>query len=499
MIYRTLQIMFSLNNNSEYEIQKIRINSKNGCTTTFNDTKLLVKSIDKIKEDTTFYVNDLDKFYIYLITELLKSSYYSVDKINKQKTFSYVYKSGVCSNVKLKNINMNNIYFVNFKRKFGIDFLDNGKNFELIDYALTNNRKAQSLGSDAFNEFIKTILPPSRYLDFVAHQIIRNEDHFPIFQNSEEILDAKENVSGYQYCKSGSYTNVYEYDISSSYPAQLLCDTPKGLPIVYEKLQDVPRTYFKIITFTYFNAKCKKSKIDFLNLSNLGCLSLTQNLFELFKENYTANIKITQITAFKTQKSPFKKFITKNIINGKELEERKHIAKYNKFIGNSIIGYFGRNTTTISNTATRSIVDGNTSQSTETKNIDPIYLPVYLCVLDRAKSQFIRTLQKQKNIIYANTDGFLTTTPIDLDLLNFENSLPVGNYKLKNCYSKLYIDCINGYAGITTAGEIKNTLAGMTLDGLIEPETYRNRTFSYYVNQPTERGTIKQIKIQPHQ
>ena len=494
MIYKTLQVDFALNERNEYEILRIK---------TFGLTTNLLLSfmcscLHEDKEDVTYFVNDLDKLYIYIVKYLLENNYKNTTAELQNGTFSYAYKSGKCSNIKIKNFLGKITQFVNFKSKFGVEFGTDKENGELIEYAQQKGRLACSLGADAYNEFVSTIFNPSRYNIHIAHAIMREENHYPIFNYTNELLEAKENVSGYQMCIAGTYDNLIEYDLESSYPAQLLCDTPCGMPKQYERIEDVPSTYFKVITFSFFNCKLRPNKIAFVNVGCLGEITLTERMFELFKENYQAFIKIKKITAFKTQKSPFYKFITDNIINGKKNEPRKHIAKYNKYIGNAIIGYMGRNTTTIENTA--KLNDLGIETGAVDKTIDPIYLPVYLCVLDRAKTAFIRTIQKhQDKIVYANTDGFLSIVPLNVNLLNFENSLPVGNYRSKNKYVHIYIECINGYAGILETGELDNTISGMTLERLLAPDEYRNRTFEYYVNIATPQGTIKKQTIKPHQ
>ena len=489
MKHLTLEFRFALYND-EYFITNVLIDNEISdnfdlCFYSFN-------------EDVVYYVNDLDKAYIYIINYLLKCGYEcTIDKL-KPNTFSYVYKSGKCSNIKVKT-RYNTIIFVNFKSKFGVEFGTHQQNQELIDYAIEHGRLAYSLGADAYNEFVNMTFNKGRYQEFVAHKIMREDNHYPIFEYDNALLEAKEHIAGYQMCKQGTYNNLYEYDISSSYPAQLLCDTPIGTPKYYETLEEIPTSYFKVITFSYWNNQgIKPNKIDFIQTQEFGILTLTQDMFDLFQENYTYTIKIKQIQAFKTQKSPFKKFITQNIINGKLNEKRDHIAKYNKYIGNAIIGYFGRNTTTTENVA--KMAQKSIKTSTVDKQIDPVYLPVYLSVLDKSKSAFIRTLQKhQDTIVYANTDGFLSTKQIDVNSLNINNSLPIGNYRNKNTFAYIYIECVNGYAGIKDTGEIDNTISGMSFEEAIDPEQYRTRQFKYYVNVATEHGTIRRQRITPHQ
>lgn len=495
---KLLDIQFKLQKN-EYSIETIKMSSKTDVYN-FNNLNNFIATIDLYQQDTIFYCNDLDKFYIYLIYYLVSMfNYENVEKAIKCRQFSYSYKNGQCSNIKLCNRFNTRILFVNFKCKFGLEYLDDQTNWELIEYATEHGRNGCSLGADAYNEFIQTLLPPTRYMDFVAHKIMRNGDHYPIFKYNIDLLEAKENVAGFQFCKAGDYQDLFEYDISSSYPSNLLTDMPRGLPKMYKTLEEVPSTYFKIVKFTYFNCE-PLTNIKWVQTSGMGQLCLTERLFELFKITYRANIVIKYIYAFKTQKSPFKKFVYNNAVIGKLNEPRKYIAKYNKYIVNAIIGYMGRNTYTVKNSIKTNSTHSLIKTIEEEKEIDPIYLPVYLSVLDKAKSAFIKTILKHTDtIVYANTDGFLSTMPLNIDLLNIHNSLPIGNYRAKTLYKQIHIECINGYAGITDTGEIDNTISGMTLEEIITPEQYKHKQFKYYIQEPTARGTIRKRYIKPHQ
>ena len=97
MVYETLQVNFELNSNNEYQLKNIKIKNK------FYDLISLLFTIES-ETDATFYVDDLDKFYIYLIKLLLKNGYKNTIEDLKIHTFSYVYKGGKCSNIKIKNI-----------------------------------------------------------------------------------------------------------------------------------------------------------------------------------------------------------------------------------------------------------------------------------------------------------------------------------------------------------------------------------------------------------
>ena len=159
----------------------------------------------------------------------------------------------------------------------------------------------------------------------------------------------------------------------------------------------------------------------------------------------------------------------------------------------------GRNTTTERHTMQWTKQDGYFIEARE-ENIEPIYLPAYLCILDTAKSKFIRSIRPfYKSIIYCNTDGFLSTQEINLDLLNLRNTNHiVGNFRLCHRYNDLYLECLNGYAGTTDDGKLINTISGMRFERVLTPDQYERKNFVYYVNEPTANGTIrhKVIKIQ---
>lgn len=484
MLYKLLQIDIKLVKN-EYHIIKPQ-------------PQKLVAVFDNIKQDTVLYCNNLDIYYIYLIKELLRKNY-KQSKKGKQK-FDFVYKKGIVPNIKIINKNGIKINFVNFGKKFGIswDELTHEQRAELVEYAVKNGRTALSLGADAYTEFVATVLHPAKYKSPVLRaQLMRRDNHYPIFYYDKWLLEAKDNVSGYQYCTPGTYSNLYDIDKSASYPSQLLCNTPCGLPYFYSKLEEVPPSYFKIITFTYFNCELKNNGFDFITTDAMGLLTLPQSMFNLFLDNYKCDIKIRRIMAFKTQKSPFYKFINQTLIEGKTKEKRPHIAQYNKNIGNSLVGYFGRNIFTANSSIA---IDGKNYILNQTPTeIDPIYLPVYIFVLDRAKAEFINTVKKYRNsIVYANTDGFLCNKPLPLELLNINNTnAAIGNYRTKHVYKEMYIECINGYTGITVDGQIDNTISGITLADKITPEQYRNKNYTYYIHEQTPHGTIRRLVVNP--
>lgn len=471
MRYMTLQAQFKLVH-SIYEIKNLYVQQEASQVTFGVDFDILLNV-----HDVTYYVNNLNTLYIYLIDYLAK----------KNIPFEYSYKNGKCANIKLSKAN---VFFVNFKSKFGVDFDEenNNNNWMLINYALEHNRVRLSLGADAYNEFLLTIFRPKDEPN-ANHALMR--ECFPIWEYDDMLLEAKANAYGFQYVKAGWYNKAFDYDISSSYPASALEDMPCGLPYYYDRLEDVPTTYFKVIKFTYYNCKCKPNGIDFLNVSHMGTISLSQGVFEEFKRNYNASIKIVKIEAFRTRKSLFREFIHKTIIAGKLDQKNNRIGAYNKYIGNAIIGYLGRNTDTITNTA--KLTPQGLQFSEEIKHIDPIYLPAHIAILDASKARFLRTLRPIfKKVIYANTDGFITNEPISLDWLNIGISNEIlGKFRFQNEYNTLYIESLNGYAGITTDGTIENTISGMSIGHTLTPQQFAEKSFTYYINEPTPDGHIR--------
>lgn len=471
MQVRLLAAEFELQDNKEYALSSLVVD---GQATDF-------KSLFNSYEDITYYVNNLNMLYIYLLK-------YAVD--NKIE-IEYAYKNGKCTSLNTKY--EPKIQFVNFKSKFGCEFSANNEtNKKLIEYAYAKHRTRKTLGADAYNEFLHTIFKPKEDPN-ANYNLIR--ENFPIFEYSDMLQEAKKNVYGFQFVKPGRYQNIYNYDISGSYPAAALNNHPVGLPHFYNSLEETPASYFKIIKFTYYECSLKPGGLNFICVGKSGHLVLSQRLFDLFKENYNAVVHIKQIEAYKTRKSMFSKFINQTIIHGKSLETDPVIARYNKNVGNAIIGYLGRNC--VLPVSCYKVEQERLILYQEEKQIDPIYLPAYVNILDAAKTRFLRSIKPFANaIIYANTDGILTTKPLPLEILNLSNTNPLlGNFRECSKFLDIEIKCINGYAGITADGEVDNTISGMSLEQFLTPEQYASNKFTYYMNEPTPHGTIKRTAI----
>ena len=123
----------------------------------------------------------------------------------------------------------------------------------MIDYAEKIGRTSNSIGTDSFNEFLQTCYKCNK---ITAQKLFR--DNFPILKHS--LLEiAKNVVAGFQYVKKGKYSNIYNYDITSSYPAQLYNDLPCGKIFEFKTIANVPHTYFFIVRLFAYNIKCKEN------------------------------------------------------------------------------------------------------------------------------------------------------------------------------------------------------------------------------------------------
>lgn len=472
------------NDNNIYKLQNI-IKQETGEILTIEEF---------LKLEGNAYCDNLNIAFMELIKVLFNLGYKNDFKADNKKYFNFMYKAGECLQINIRHENNKILHIINFEKKFLQEFSTYEENKTLIEYAIKNNRLSNSIGHDAFNEFLKIAFKTKKQeLNINACREIFRRD-YPIL-DYDLLTQAKKYTSGYQIAKRGLYNDIYEYDITSSYPSQLVNDTPEGYPILFNDIEDIPTTYFYIIKFTAFDINIKPNKIDFLDTDkkNINTFVLTQHLFNLFKKNYTYTIlKIKSIIAFKTRKGRFNEFIKKNIIDGKINAKNEHIAKYNKAIANSLTGYFGKNTQ-------KEIIkvekNGNKYNFiTDTIQTDPVYLPIYLYVTGKAKAEFINTLQNtaKNGIIYANTDGFLTNIKLDINALNIGRFGVLGTFKEKHLFKKIYIDCINGYSAEDYAGNIYNSISGLTTLNKLSVEQYEHRTFDYYCNEIDDNGNIIQ-------
>lgn len=462
-----LEAQFALDENNIYQLIDLKLNNE-AC---------VFHMLFFVNEDSRYYCNLLDIFYVDIVNFLGDNGI----------TPSISLKNGTCANV-LAEVNGRKVEFVNWKSKFNVDFADDyQRNLKLLKYAEAHGHDGMSLGHDAYLAFLRSFLG-EKESDAKLFAVSRKDQFLPVFDYDFMLLDAKRNAYGYQMATKGTFFDVKEYDISGSYPSSALNDLPEGLPHYYDNMADVPRSYFKVVNFTFNDLNVKG--LDWLNLSHTtrGSLSLTERLFEQFKKDYTTNIHVKRIEAFKTHKSMMRQFITDTVIKGKQDEHDPDIRSYNKALGNAVIGYLGRNTTT-SKTAVKFDLHGTKFEPVE-EVIEPVYLPAHLAILDASKARFLEVVRKHKGtIIYANTDGFFTHDTLDLHELNKANSNKVvGNFKLKHHFARIRIEGLNQIAAVTTDGELINTISGLTRKELVTPEQFERHAVTYCMNIRTADG-----------
>ena len=473
---------WKLNTNNDFELVSIENQANNSILT----------MQEMLFADNTYYVDNLSRFGVYFMHFLLQNGYKSVTELKelKQNTFFTTMHAGECNSFLVQTKN-GLVRLLNFSKKFGVDFAGYEQNQMLVDYAEQQHRYGNSIGADAYDELLATIWG-GKTNNLINRELMRR--HYPIIKD-KLLKEAKKHTSGVQLYTRGKYSGVYNYDQQSAYPSQLLSCTPTGKPIyTYKTIEKVPKTYWYIVKIAFFNLQLTAG-FDWLALHKTnGYIVLTKELYALFLETYSADVLVKEIVAFKTIKGRFDKFINKNVLDGKMHATNRVIAKYNKYIANSVIGYMGRNTATKINKFTWS--KGKCAVKQCKQEIDPIYLPVYLFVQGKQKAEFVRTLNRYDGIIYANTDGFFTTNEINTERLNARYTTDLGAYKYKCEYAELYINSINGYVGITTEGEIDNCLAGMSMDALIYPGQYEQQQFTYHLDQVTNSLVVHRTTIQ---
>ena len=445
--------------------------SDNSTDNILSDIEDILSSGDKIN-----YLSNLNYAYLELCKQIEDLGYKSNFELEAVGDYCFFVNGGEVSDIKIYTPS-GIVILASFEKKFNQQFGTFEQNKKLLDYAIEHNRCCCALGVDAFNDWLSTAYKvQGRDINLNACRTIFKRVYPEI---SEDMLDlAKETTSGYQVAVKGYYDKkLYHYDIASSYPSQLLNDTPIGEPIEFNRIEDVPSTYFYVVKIRVIDVKIKSGCIDFLSIDkkNVTTLYLTKHLYQLFNFNYTYfAVKFARILAFKTRKDVFTSFIQRTIIDGKMKETDPSIAKYNKSIANSLNGYFGKNA--IKRLTAK---DSNGQITSKIVPNSPVYLPVYLFTTGKAKAEFIATLQRigTSHIVYANTDGFYCDKELDLDWLNRGRSGEIGVFKHKYTLERCYINCINGVAGVTIDGTIVNTLSGMTLPTAISVEQYESRDF----------------------
>ena len=436
-------------------------------------------------------VDDLSVAYVYMIKALLTAGYECVTDMElRPHTFTVSDSSGKCSYLAF-NAGRGMTQLYHFKSKYGIDFSDNpDENTEVMIYAEKAGRISRGIGADAYREFLHTVYK-KKDRDDADYKLIR--EIMP--ELGASFSSSKRNVAGYQIAVAGRYSNVYSYDIRASYPASALNAVPYGMPKTYDHYVPIDGSHWAVYSFIYYGRRLRPGYVDFLaSHPQRGIEHLPAYLYRLALDTYDfEGLHVGRSVVFKTRKSVFGRFIEKNVFRGRLAEISPRIAKYNKIFANSLIGYLGRNTTRKANIYT--LNDGMIERKRVKVDQAEIYTPMYIEILDHAKTKFIRAINAaDAPVIYANTDGFMTTAPINLKRVNACAHMSIGGLSLRRVYDDLAIQSINGYVGTYTddSGQQHTdiTVSGLRILSELDPERYGSHEFDYYVNLPQPDGTV---------
>ena len=140
----------------------------------------------------------------------------------------------------------------------------------------------------------------------------------------------------------------------------------------------------------------------------------------------------------------------------------------------------------------------NATITYETKDKKAFY-PLYLYVNGSAKVKICRLLQSNwEHIIYANTDGFVSDAPIEMDLrFNSRYSDLVGKVELRQYYLEFAVKEISNYSAIF-ANEDGEIMQDIRLSGrrIMEPPTHQkfiDGGFETLLLQQSDYGFIKPV------
>lgn len=436
------------------------------------------------------YIDSLDVAYIYIIKQLLREGYRCAnaarDLTLRPRTFRAAVTNNRCAYIEVCDDKGNMIKYISFKSKFGIDLasLDAAQTQMLIRFSEAYNLDKNGLGADAYALFLRSIYREKEN-ENANYGIVR--EHFPELPFS--FANAKSNVAGYQIAVPGRYTDVYSYDIHRAYTYSMQGPTPHGLPYVEEGYHAPRGNQWCIYECVYTGRALRPGGIDWIpDERTHGTIWLPQALFADAQRDYSFGFfNVVRTYAFKTHTCLFSHFL--DFLAPLDLDPV--LGKYAKRLANALVGYLGRNPREFrevfaieNNEITRKAV--NCPSKT-------IYPPAYINILDRHKSRFLAMLRAAggiNNIIYANTDGFMTRQPLRLDRFNVGMNVapdqvlagyaPIGALRLKAHYMDISIGAINQYSGIQNDGSIYACLAGVRPLGDVTPDQIEHSTIPFY-------------------
>lgn len=276
---------------------------------------------------------------------------------------------------------------------------------------------------------------------------------FPKPTNSElEILEGARLLSGgFMACKkAGEYANVHSYDRKSAYTGQLLKSRiPYGRPKRYKTIEGIPSRRWFILQIAVTWAE--PIIYDFFDIQKLwlsgNCgeitISIPQEIYFVLEKYYRIKYKIIDCLSYKTREQPFKDFPDIAISTDPEEVRKRNKARLNLFFGSlGRAQKFTECTYSLDKDKIKCDFKGRSELSGNACD----YMPLYLYISIGAKVDFVNEISKfWGDVIYCNTDGFLTQKVIDLSAFNSRFRDVRGTFQHRGFYRRCAIKDISNY------------------------------------------------------
>lgn len=341
--------------------------------------------------------------------------------------------------------------------------------------------------------------------EFINRNLFKRMFHEPMKDEFKHLKRAKDIVVPFMYLKkAGVYNNIYSYDKKSSFPSQIYNSV---FPIENGKnvksLNEIPEKKWFVAEIRIYTVRIKKYDFYGLmdkyleNLRQPFTIDIDSESLKAIEELYDIDYNINQVFYYKLKQSIFDEFFYNNINIS-----NKYLRKYGKAKNNTLIGSFGANDEI---TTYKYILkeDKLSYVSEYDKREHNAYYPMYLYVNGKAKAEFCRICNKFfDNLIYANTDGLMLDTYVDMDIVINESKYDnIGRYELRQYYLEFAAKEVSNYSAIYADddGEIKQDLrlSGRTrIFQDVPHETFKNGGFKSVTMGLSKYGFVTPIEFE---
>ena len=281
--------------------------------------------------------------------------------------------------------------------------------------------------------------------------------------------------SGLLYAAPGFYDQtMYHYDINSAYAEAFLnAEVPVGLPEIVPKfippdkehlnlyMMDLNVEYNSQTIFPYLVNSGDVNKMPSQVIDNTGMQSLykviTQTEYLDLKKDYDVIDTCLYTVRFKKKSNLFNNFINR-FYELKESTKDDERMVYKSILA-SLAGKLGQGITR-QQIPTEVNAFGHIQYRTITiPEDDVIYInpAVSLFIVDHVRKKLRDTIKKvgYKNVVLADTDGFISKVPINLPL-----SKKIGEWKLST-YKNIIVNGKRSYFYTTEDGQFHSSISGL--------------------------------------